>query len=80
MHTRKHNNKIWIGMSIGASICFTICNSAIVEVSSVMGPFTFFYYVSGGIFSGVIFNLVKFYMNYKKTGVFWENQNLIVNN
>ena len=74
-----HNKKVWIGLSVAASICFTICNSAIVEVSATMGPFTMFYYVSGGIFSGVVFNISRFYINYKKNGIFWVNQNIIIN-
>ena len=65
VHANKHNNRMWIGLSIAASICFTVCNMAIVEVSANMGPFTIFYYMAGGIFSGVVFNISRSWLNYK---------------
>ena len=65
VHAIKHNNKVWISLSISASICFTICNSAIVEVSANMGPFTIFYYMAGGIVSGIFYNCYRCFQNKK---------------
>ena len=33
----------------------------------------------GGLISGLLFNVFYSYKNYKKNGVFWNNQNIMVN-
>ena len=69
---------MWVGLSIFASICFTICNSFIVELSLAVGPYSMFYFASGAVFASMIFNLIEAYRNKQEVGIFWNNQNLIV--
>ena len=67
-------NKSWIAFAFGACISFTICNSAISEISNQAGPACLFYFASGSIVTGIAYHLIKCCR--EKT--LWNNQNIIV--
>ena len=71
-------SKSWILYGFGASFMFTIGDTLFAEIANSAGPFVMFYNASGGIFIGLIFNIYKAYSNYKTKGVFWPEQNIIV--
>ena len=64
-------SKIWIAYAFGAATCFTIVNNMLTEVISNVGPLSIFYFASGSIFIGVVFNFYKACTNYRENGVFW---------
>jgi len=47
----------WILFAFGACACFTACNAAISEITSKAGPACIFYFASGSIVTGLVYNI-----------------------
>ena len=69
---------MWILYSFGAAFFFTVCNTSISEITSKVGPLCLFYFASGSILTGLLYNFIEAIKNKRKNGVFWCNQNLII--
>lgn len=54
----------WIVYAFGAAFCFTLCNAAISEITSKVGPLCIFYFASGSILCGAVFHGMKSYQNH----------------
>jgi hypothetical protein len=59
-------------------ICFSLASLLIRPIISKSGPFLLAYLSTGIVFAAIIFNIWEFYSNYKKTGNFWQPQNIII--
>lgn len=57
---------------------FTICNIAIAQIARKVGPYCMFYFSGGSLVTGFIYHLYMCILNFKTSGVFWNNQNLII--
>lgn len=68
----------WILHASLATLFFSLCNEAISEVAFFQGPLCLFYFSTGSVITGLIYNVYKAIGEYKKRGVFWNGQNLIV--
>jgi len=49
-----------------SAIFFTLCNEAITEITQKVGPFCIFYFASGSIITGFIYNA------YMSICIFWK--------
>jgi len=47
----------WLGFAFAACFCFTLCNAALSEITSKVGPACIFYFASGGIITGLVYNM-----------------------
>lgn len=72
---KKKTSKGWMGFAFGAAIFFLICNVAIVEITSAVGPLCLFYFAAGGILTGMFYNIKDMIQQKRK----WVPQNIIVN-
>lgn len=73
------NPNIWVVYALSAALCFTICNEAISEITSKVGPACIFYFSLGSILTSAAYHLFFSFKNYRLNGVFWNNQNIIIN-
>ena len=71
-------SKIWIAYAFLASILFMIADAAKAEMSNESGFGTIMYNSTGTVIVCLGFNLKQSFSNYRKNGVFWNNQGLIV--
>ena len=69
---------MWIVYAFGAAFCFTLCNAAISEITSKVGPLCIFYFASGSILCGAVYNILQSYKNYLTKGKIWNDQNIVV--
>ena len=74
----KKENKAWLYWSIVACFSFTLCNTSLSMLSTDVGAASVFYYSTGSVISGFVYQFGASYQNYRKNGVFWENMNLII--
>jgi hypothetical protein len=59
--------------SLAAALFFTLCNAAISEITEKVGLFCLFYFASGVIATGVIYNFIEACKNYRNNGIFWND-------
>lgn len=52
-------NKAWVLYAFGACVCFTACNAAISEITNKVGPACIFYFASGSIVTGIVYNIYQ---------------------
>lgn len=64
----------WILWALGAATCFATCNETISEITNKVELECLFYFVSGNLLTGVLFNV---YDSCKHRKV-WNHQNIIV--
>lgn len=81
-HTKDHccnwKGKTWVVYALVASMFFALCNEAIAEITAIKGPECLFYFASGSVLTGLIFNLYKCTKNFQQQGLFWNDQNIMV--
>ena len=74
----RFRSKAWIFYAVGACVLFTLCNIAIAEITSQVGPFCLFYFSTGSILTGFGYNLYQSTQNWSRGDAFWNPQNLVV--
>lgn len=60
--------KVWILFAVLSSIFFTLCNLAIASITFKVGPFVVFYFSSGTVFTGLLYNFYYSFRNYQAGG------------
>ena len=68
---------LWIALSFTASLLFCMSNFLKAFLSSEVGYLAVLYNSTGTVIVCLIFNISEATQNYKKKGVFWNDQNLI---
>ena len=63
----------WIAYSFGATMFFSLTNSAMAEVSEKAGQMALPYYASGFIFASIIYHIY----DSRKSGKCWNDQNIV---
>jgi len=63
----------WIAYSFGATMFFSLTNSAMAEVSEKAGQMALPYYASGFIFASIIYHIY----DSRQSGKYWNDQNII---
>ena len=78
-NNQNDKKKIWIPLSLATAFVIAIANSGISSITTGVGPFMLFYTALGTICTCFLYNLYICYKNYRNTGIFWNDQNLIKN-
>lgn len=68
-----------MGLATGGALCLTVSLVGISEITEKVGPFILFYQPPGVMIINLLYHLVVSCKNYRKDGVFWNDQNFVKN-
>jgi hypothetical protein len=58
-YTKPAARNAWLKWAFSATLCFTLCNSAISEVAGKVGPLCILYFAPGTIVTSVVYYILK---------------------
>jgi len=69
-NVEKAPSKLWMLYSFIAMLCFLFTNYNLTYMGKA-GPYLFYYFCTGQIFCGIVFNIYEVWKQHKTNGKYW---------